>query len=385
MKIGILTQPLHNNYGGLLQAYALKEVLQSLGHEVIIINRQSKKVSTFRKFGSVLKSILIGRTIAPTFLMNESFKEEISRETRRFRVKYIPNLSQLITDNEDMHNLSNMGFDAYVVGSDQCWRPRYSPNIRNYFLDFAINDNRVKRIAYAASFGVSHWEFTNEDTAACSELLNKFNAISVREDSAIDLIKNKLGRDDAIHVLDPTMLLNKEHYNDLVESENAPASPGNLNVYVLDKTPEKDKLVRQIEAKLQLKAFQVLPVKRLNEQKVTKVNIEDFVYPYPAAWIRGFQDAKFVVTDSFHGTVFSILHNVPFIVIGNIERGLSRFQSLLKMFGLEDRLITDVDTIKIEYFTDKKIDWVRVNKILDQEREKSLEFLKKGLQIDLLN
>jgi exopolysaccharide biosynthesis predicted pyruvyltransferase EpsI len=382
MKIGVLTQPLHNNYGGLLQAYALKEVLQSLGHEVIIINRQSKKVSTFRKYGSVVKSILIGRTIAPNVLLNESFKEEISRETRRFREKYIPNLSQLITDNEDMHNLSNMGFDAYVVGSDQCWRPRYSPNIRNYFLDFAINDNRVKRIAYAASFGVSHWEFTNEDTAACSELLNKFNAISVREDSAIDLIKNKLGRDDAVHVLDPTMLLSKEHYNDLVELEKSSVTPGNLNVYVLDKTPEKDKLVRQIEAKLQLKAFEVLPLKRLNEQKVTKDNIEDFVYPNPAAWIRGFQDAKFVVTDSFHGTVFSILHNVSFIVIGNSERGLSRFQSLLKLFGLEDRLITDVDTTKIEYFTDKKIDWVRVNKILDQEREKSLEFLKKWLQVN---
>ena len=376
MKIGVLTQPLHNNYGGLLQAYALKEVLQSLGHEVIIINRQSKKVSTFRKYGSVVKSILFGRTIAPNVLLNESFKEEISRETRKFREKYIPNLTHLITDNEGMQDLNNMGFDVYVVGSDQCWRPRYSPNIRNYFLDFAINDNRVKRIAYAASFGVSHWEFTNEDTAACSELLNKFNAISVREDSAIDLIKNKLGRDDAVHVLDPTMLLSKEHYNDLVELEKSSVTPGNLNVYVLDKTPEKDKLVRQIEAKLQLKAFEVLPLKRLNEQKVTKDNIEDFVYPNPAAWIRGFQDAKFVVTDSFHGTVFSILHNVSFIVIGNSERGLSRFQSLLKLFGLEDRLITDVDTTKIEYFTDKKIDWVRVNKILDQEREKSLEFLK---------
>ncbi|MPM32388.1 hypothetical protein SDC9_78950 [bioreactor metagenome] len=382
MKIGILTQPLHNNYGGLLQAYALKEVLQSLGHEVIIINRQSKKVTTFRKYGSVVKSILIGRTIAPNAFLNESQREVISRETRKFREKYIPNLTHLITDNEGMQDLNNMGFDAYVVGSDQCWRPRYSPSIRNYFLDFAINDNRVKRIAYAASFGVSQWEFTNEDTDVCRELLKKFNAISVREDAAIDLIKNKLGRDDAIHVLDPTMLLSKEHYNNLRESEKIPDSPGNLNVYVLDKTPEKDKLVRQIEVKLQLKAFEVLPVKKINEQKVTKDNIEDFVYLNPASWIRGFQDAKLVVTDSFHGTVFSILHNVPFIVIGNIERGLSRFQSLLKMFGLEDRLITDVDTIKIEYFTDKKIDWARVNKILDKEREKSLEFLKKGLQVN---
>jgi hypothetical protein len=385
MKIGILTQPLHNNYGGLLQAYALKEVLQSLGHEVIIINRQSKKASTFRKYGSVVKSILIGRTIAPNVRLNESLKEVISSETRKFREKFIPNLTNLITDNEGMQDLNNMGFDAYVVGSDQCWRPRYSPSIRNYFLDFAINDNRVKRISYAASFGVSHWEFTNEDTSACSELLKMFNVISVREDSAIDLIKNKLGRDDAIHVLDPTMLLRKEDYNNLVESENAPDSPGNLNVYVLDKTTEKDMFVRQIEEELQLKAFEVLPVKRLNEEKVTKGNKEDFVYPNPAAWIRGFQDAKFVVTDSFHGTVFSILHNVPFIVIGNIERGLSRFQSLLKMFGLEDRLITVVDSVNIDNFANKNIDWSRVNKILNNEREKSLDFLNKGLKIDLLN
>jgi polysaccharide pyruvyl transferase WcaK-like protein len=382
MKIGILTQPLHNNYGGLLQAYALKEVLHSLGHEVIIINRQSKKVSSFRKFGSIAKSILFGRTIAPNVLLNEYLKGLISRETRKFREKFIPNLTHLITDNEGMQDLNNMGFDAYVVGSDQCWRPRYSPSIRNYFLDFAINDNRVKRIAYAASFGVSHWEFTNEDTDVCRELLKKFDAISVREDSAIDLIKNKLGIGDAIHVLDPTMLLSKEHYNDLVESEKSSVTPGNLNVYVLDKTPEKDKLVRQIEEKLQLKAFEVLPVQRLNEQKVSKGNIEDFVYPNPAAWIRGFQDAKFVVTDSFHGTVFSILHNVPFIVIGNSERGLSRFQSLLKLFGLEDRLITDVDSVNIGNFTYKNLDWSRVNKILNKERDKSLEFLKKGLQVN---
>lgn len=378
MKIGILTQPLHNNYGGLLQAYALKEVLQSLGHEVIIINRQSKKVSTFRKYGSVVKSILIGRTIAQNVLLNESFKEEISRETRKFREKYIPNLTHLITDNEGMQDLNNMGFDAYVVGSDQCWRPRYSPSIRNYFLDFAINDNRVKRIAYAASFGVSQWEFTNEDTDVCRELLKKFNAISVREDAAIDLIKNKLGRDDAIHVLDPTMLLSKEHYNNLRESENVPASPGNLNVYVLDKTPEKEKLVRQIEAKLQLKAFEVLPVKRLNEQKVTKVNIEDFVYPYPAAWIRGFQDAKFVVTDSFHGTVFAILFNKPFLTIGNKTRGMARFISLLNRFNLSDRLIISEDEPNIEEKL-KPINYNQVNTILSKEKEKSFEFLSNSL------
>ncbi len=380
MKIGILTQPLHDNYGGLLQAYALKEVLQEMGHEVIIINRQKKAPFPWRKYASIAKSILIGRRIHPNLFLKSAYREEMSRETRNFRSKYIPNLSHLITDNEGMKKLNTMGFDAYIVGSDQCWRPRYSPGIRNYFLDFAVNDSRVKRIAYAASFGVSHWEFTDEDTQACKELLQKFDAISVREDSAIELIKDHLGRTDAQHVLDPTMLLSTNQYKEIVDKEKIAPSPGNLKVYVLDKTPEKDNLVKLLESKLQLNAFEVLPAKRLNEEKVTKSNINDFVFPNPAAWLRGFQDAKFVVADSFHGTAFSILHNIPFIAIGNENRGLSRFQSLLKMFALEDRLVTDINSVNIDNFAEKDIDWERVNDVLEKEREKAVGFLKKGLQ-----
>lgn len=380
MKLAILTQPLHDNYGGLLQAYALKEVLQEMGHEVIIINRQSnRKVPLWKRFASITKSILIGRRVHPNLFLKSTYRDELSRETRKFRETYIPNLSHLITDNEGMQELNTMGFDAYIVGSDQCWRPRYSPGIRNYFLDFAVNDNHVKRLAYAASFGVSYWEFTDEDTMASKELLQKFDAISVREDSAIDLIKTHLGRTDAQHVLDPTMLLSPNQYKEIVDKEKIAPSPGNLKVYVLDKTPEKDNLVQLLESKLQLKAFEVLPAKRLNEEKVTKSNINDFVYPNPATWLRGFQDAKFVVTDSFHGTVFSILHNIPFIAIGNVDRGLSRFQSLLKMFGLEDRLITDINSANIDNFAEREIDWAIVNIILEKEKEKSKSYLCKNL------
>jgi polysaccharide pyruvyl transferase WcaK-like protein len=381
MKIGILTQPLHDNYGGLLQAYALKEVLQEMGHEVIIINRQSnRKVPLWRRYASIAKSILIGRRIHPNLFLKSTHREELSRETRKFREAYIPNLSHLITDNEGMQELNSMGFDAYIVGSDQCWRPRYSPAIQNYFLDFVANDCKAKRIAYAASFGVGHWEFTPEDTEKSKELLKKFDAISVREDSAIDLIKTHLGRIDAQHVLDPTMLLSPHQYKAIVDKEKIAPSPGNLKVYVLDKTPEKGNLVKLLEEKLQLNAFEVLPAKRLNEEKVTNSNINNFVFPNPAKWLRGFQDAKFVVTDSFHGTVFSILYNIPFIAIGNVDRGMSRFQSLLKMFGLEDRLVTDVSSFNIDNFAEKNIDWERVNDVLKKEREKAVGYLKNNLK-----
>lgn len=380
MKIAILTQPLLNNYGGLLQAYALKEVLKDMGHEVTIINRISKGAPQWRKYASIIKSIIKQRHISPNILMSQSLSDEISKETRQFRDKYFPELSELIIDQKGMKELNKIRFDAYIVGSDQCWRPRYSPAIGNYFLDFAIDDKEVRRISYAASFGVSHWEFREDNTVTCKELIKKFDAISVREDSAITLLSDYLDRPDAVHVLDPTMLLTPKQYAEIVKQENINSSAGSMKVYVLDKTPEKDNFIHRIEDKLQLKVFEVLPHKRLSDEKVTKKNINEFEYPNPAQWLRGFQDAKFVVTDSFHGTVFSILHNIPFIAIGNKDRGLSRFESLLNMFGLRDRLITDFDSLNIEAYINKEIEWNKVNEILEKERDKAVRFLGENLQ-----
>src|SRR5699024_3053721 len=131
MKIGILTLPLRDNYGGLLQAYALSEVLTNLGHEVQIINRRANKTTGLRKIASKVKGKILGRT-----QITQNQKNIISKETNSFREKYIPNLTNAIESEQEMLKLNNSDFDAYVVGSDQCWRPKHSPNIRNYFLDF---------------------------------------------------------------------------------------------------------------------------------------------------------------------------------------------------------------------------------------------------------
>ena len=380
LKIGMLTQPLHDNYGGLLQAYALKETLTSLGHDVIIINRQYPVSSKVKTLGSILKSRILRRPVSPKILLTKRQKDIISHHNISFREKYIPDLSHLITDNDGMYELNNLKICAYVVGSDQCWRPRYSPYIRNYFLDFAKDQKNIRRISYAASFGVSDWEFPEDDTRACKELLQKFDAISVREDSAIEMINKFLGRNDAIHVVDPTMILPVEHYMHIAKQEKTPESKGTLKVYILDKSKEKLRLVRQVEKAMDLQMFEVLPEKQLGSEAVNNANIKDFAYPGPAQWLRGYQDAKFVITDSFHGTVFSILFNIPFIAIGNDSRGLARFQSLLNMFGLNDRLIADLSNIDIDVFTKEKIDWQKVNSILDKEKKKAMDFLRTNLQ-----
>src|SRR5690606_7746874 len=130
----------------------------------------------------------------------------------------------------------------------------------------------------------------------CKNLIQNFDAVSVRESSGVELCKTYLNR-DAIHVMDPTMLLDTEVYKEITIVEGIEKSKGNLKVYILDKSEEKDGLVQLVEEKLNLKAFEVLPKKRLNEERVTDQNVSSFIYPSPAEWLRGFQDAKFVITD----------------------------------------------------------------------------------------
>ncbi len=373
-KIAILTQPLHDNYGGLLQAYALSKTLKDLGNEVLIVDRRSGHSSTIRKIASKIKHFFLGNKTHKKFTSKQQFI--VSQYTLKFRKKYLPNTTHEITDNRGMSELNKMGFDAYVVGSDQCWRPRYSPNITNYFLDFVEAQNNIKRIAYAASFGTADWEFTAKDTEACKALIQKFDAVSVREDSGIHLCKKYLNT-DADHVLDPTMLLLPDDYKTITKQENQTKSNGNLKVYILDKTSQKLDLIKYIEKKIDLKHFEVMPQNRLGHEKI--VNIEDYVFPAPEAWLRGYEDAKFVVADSFHGTVFAILYNVPFIAIGNKNRGMARFESLLRMFELEDRLITDFEAENIDNILKSCIDWNKVNNILEEKRQYALNFLKDNL------
>ncbi|HLT41983.1 MAG TPA: polysaccharide pyruvyl transferase family protein, partial [Sphingobacteriaceae bacterium] len=287
-----------------------------------------------------------------------------------------PNITEPITNNSGMKELNSMGFDGYVVGSDQCWRPKYSPQIANYFLDFASNEQEIKRISYAASFGVSNWEFNEEDTFLCSKFAQKFNAISVREDSGVNLVKKYL-KQEAVHVLDPTMLLDTGDYVRITENEKAVLSAGELKVYILDRSLKKGNIVEVLERRLGLRKFEVLPKKRFGIDKYD--NIEDFIYPGPVQWLQGYRDAKFVITDSFHGTVFSILFNVPFLVIPNSSRGVARFESLLKVFGLEDRLINNIDDFDTEKVIDSAIDWEMVNEKLAQERTKAIQFLNVNL------
>ena len=374
-NIGILTQPLHQNYGGLLQAYALQSTLKKFGYTPYIIDRNPKylKASLMRRIASHVKTTvykIMGRKRAYTCFLTNKERSIIALNTDYFINQCIQPKSEKLYTNKDMSLfIEKINPLALIVGSDQVWRPMYSPHLPTYFFDFAINNKEIKRLSYAASFGVSNWEFSKEQEDIARELIQLFDAVSVREDSGVELCAKYLNC-KAEHVLDPTMLLTKEDYIELVKKENEPISEGDLFTYVLDKTESKKEFITNVSEELGLKAFEVMPKKKITRSNINK-NIDDCVYPTVTKWLRAFMDAKFVVTDSFHGCVFSILFNKPFIAIGNKDRGLARFQSLLAMFNLEDRLNSDDLT--------QPIDWNAVNSKLTELRAKSMNFLKDTL------
>lgn len=372
MKIGILTLALGNNYGGLLQAYALQTILKAEGHHPIVLIRKSKnlKLDIMRSVRNCIFRVM------NKFYVTDRDKKELSKNMIYFSNHYITPQSPIIKSSKGLRKyVLNNSLDALVVGSDQVWRPSYSPCITNFYFDFA-NDIKIKKISYAASFGVDTWEYSSEDTEKCKKLIQEFNAISVRENSGIELCKNHLNSEAKL-VLDPTLLLNKEDYESLITREQEQQINGDLFCYVLDKSPVKSQIVDNISVALKYNPYFCMPEK-IAYSEMTRSNKAEFLYPPVTRWLRSFKDAKMVVTDSFHGCVFSIIFNKPFWVIGNSNRGLSRFKSLLCLFNLENRLI-DINRIS-DYTWNAPIDWENVNSIKEKLRKDSMSFIKEHLK-----
>lgn len=375
-KIAILTQPLKTNYGGILQNYALQKTLKDLGHQPITIDIDYIKYSNVRIFLSQIKNRIVDKIQGKKKkYFSDAEIKIIAKNSRSFIQNQINCSEKIINVNHLKSHFNASSYQTVIVGSDQTWRPKYSQNIFNYFLDFLQGNSQINKIAYASSFGTSEWEFNELQTESCAKLAKKFNAISVREDSGVELCKQYLGIKAEL-VLDPTLLVDKEQYIKLFSSLELSNNIGGLYTYVLDRNADKNLIIEKVSNKLNALEYKNQPKASL-EQLNSQI-LEDYVFPEVESWIKGFYDADYVITDSFHGTVFSILFNKPFIAIANEERGASRFISLLKQFGLENRLISNAHNITDE-FIEEKIDYEIVNKRLLILKQKSLEFLSTKL------
>ena len=367
-KICILTQPLWHNYGCLLQAYALQKCLKAMNYEVVTDQYPRRFLSSFGKVKDKSKRMIahyvLGRKTVNTnpFYPTEKSWEKICSNTSRFVKERIDTVDFFNGNQFPSKEMINR-FDTFVIGSDQVWRDSYS-RVESYFGDFLETDDK-KIFSYAASFGLSDWQFDIERTEKLRKLVKKFRSVSVREKDAVELCRDNLNI-EAKWVLDPTMLLSKEDYISLFKDKFPEKSEGNLMTYIFDSSEEKDYLIKLVEAERKLNAFTVMAHE--NEE-----------FPAVEKWLKGFYDAKFVLTDSFHGMVFSIIFEKPFLVILNKKRGSSRFLSLLSALGLEDRLIEQVEDFDTQLLK-KDIDYEKIRKKLFVLVDKSKAFLIDSLE-----
>lgn len=358
MKIGILTLPFNNNYGGFLQAYALQTVLEKKGYEVVIVNRRGRTISFFKKIKRAIRSLIYTIIKLEYHPLGDPYKY-MGERMHKFVNKYM-HLSQPIYNSTELHKYFNENkLDAVVVGSDQLWRPDYVPNVEDYFLGYLPAG--VKKFSYAASFGIKKPMYTSAQMKSCGDAISKFDIVTLREKSGIDII-DEFGwnRPDAKVVLDPTMLLDSDHYNSLIKDYTTPKSfIGKVLNYVLDSNVEIEHIIDSIEKELNIQSEYIINPKKRKQAS--------YIFPSIEEWLCAFRDAEFVITDSFHGTVFSILYHKPFIAYANNDRGVDRFITLLETFNLHDRLVFDRSNVK--NLLTKSIDWAYVDSVLINNRK----------------
>ena len=377
MRIAVVTLPLHTNYGGLLQAFALKNVLEGMGHSVTVLDLKDKMPAPkgikapFKYMGRMLRRLVKGSE-GPEVFKELRYRRELpvlATYTSSFVDRYIS--PRLIGSYKDVR----VGeYDAFIVGSDQVWRPLYFRGIEDAFLKFTRGWD-VLRIAYAASFGTDKLEYEYTQLEECSRLLADFDAVSVREDAAVGMCEEWLDHDGAVHVLDPVMLPDADIYRSFASSQEKHPAEGRIMTYILDPSDEKKHVVEFMERVSGLGTYDssVRPY-------VVGRPLSERVVPPVEQWLAAFADCEIVVTDSFHGCVLSVLMHKRFVAVGNSRRGMSRLNSFLSMFGLEQRLVHGIDPEDDGSFLLSDIDWERVDAVLQQQREKSLGFIKDSLK-----
>ena len=371
MKIGILTLPLHVNYGGILQAYALQKILLDLGHTPFLIERKRKKhnPSFLVLLKRIIKKYVLRRRVELLYEKRYNYEMPIiCQNTWNFVDKYI----KIYRYDSCLNDINEWIFDGIIVGSDQIWRKVYfeslvEKNILNAFLSFCSSWS-IKRISYAASFGVDHWEYDNNETKKIGDLLKNFDIVTVRETDGVSMLKKHLDI-DAKQVLDPTLLLNKNDYLHLINVARVTKKEERLLCYILDNNKEKEDLVTELANRLQVSIFYAN-----SKAEDGEAPLVERIQPPVEQWLCDFYNARYVITDSFHACVFSIIFNKPFWVIGNKKRGLSRIRSLLKLLNLDDRIIDNSICL------DSNIDWGNVNIRIERLKEKSLDLLEKSLE-----
>ena len=357
MRIGILTFHWAQNYGAVLQCYALKSKLEDMGHEVLIIDRLPKYQGILRR-------------------LYHRFSYEYSLSWLKFsrfnRHWLVPKTGRYTTQQSLEHFGEKEKLDAVIVGSDQVWR--WDIMGYNYFLDF-IRKGTARKYAYAASFGLSHWESRELDANQIKLLLKEFEAISVREQTGVSICNQVFGVPAQL-VIDPTLLYDADDY-EAVFLRNCPKEPSNKVVtYILgEENLEQCQHISQWAEGLGMEHRELYwtrlgyPALKKGTNFFFHLSVED--------WLDEIRNAAYVITNSYHCMVFAILFRKKFVVLNHVSGGSDRIRTLLSALQLKYRFFASSDDFyQLKEVLDTPVSYDEVEERIHACRREAVSFLE---------
>lgn len=367
MNVKVITRHSPSNYGSLLQSIATVKTIEGLGHDCSIIDYQRPderglkgvltQVNCKAGFGNPLKKLAYIAIRYPI----EKFAQACFDEMRKKYLKMTSRCSSHV-------DLKKISADAFITGSDQVWGPMMNGVYDSaYFLQFVGKDSR--KLAYAASFGKT--KFDESTVEAYKKMLSEYDKIAVREKSAVSLLE-EWGLDNCLgQVLDPTLLLNSKTWKDLLVSKHDSQKYANRNyilVYQIHNDPKLSDYAKRIARQTGKELLRVNPYLHQKYRGGKFICCPDL-----GEFLALIDNASCIITDSFHGTCFSINFGKQFIeILPNNATG-TRNQSILELTGLSNRILRDFDDYSL---INQMIDYNEVHHILEVEREKSIDVMK---------
>lgn len=381
MKIGIITTFKANNYGAELQAYATQQKLRNMGYDAELIdylfykNRKHKYTKDdrpWRRFPlkEIIRHYVLYRIVNPILdILGNALSRSMKMRTRNF-LEFHENNSKMSKTYYSMQELYNaeMDYNVYCVGSDQVWNPATASSLEPHFLSFAPKDKL--KFSYASSFGVSDLE--EEIKPKYKDGLANLDYISCRECQGVELVKLLTGR-DAMHVLDPTLLLNGDEWRTVAQYSMCPEKGKYILLYNIIELDEIYQLARKISRET---GYPIIKLCKRGLLLKEYEGVRNIPTAGPADFLGLIDNAYMLITNSFHGFVFAINLNTPvWVMIDENAKNNSRLESIMNLLGFNKRLLnTKYDINGMDFKED--LDFENAHKILDNEREKSIDYLR---------
>lgn len=360
MKTATITFHSAHNYGSMLQAFALQQTLHSLGVENDIINlRVDSQKQMYARPSLLSKKFIFARTLRGLQRKHDLFEYFLAERLK---------LTEEINDPEALEQLDKE-YDMFIAGSDQIWNPECTDFTFAYYLPFAS-----RRISYATSFG-PHGQAVQDNAARIGSELEKFHAISVREQGSADIVKSLTGIEAEI-LPDPVVLLDKARWDEL-----AGATPIRRGKYIFTYTPVPRHAFASLSHNIgkELKMANVTSLVRPTMASIINhAGFEKKLDCGPIEFLNLIRHSSLIISGSFHAVLFAILFEKPFYAV--CEGPDNRISHLLKVTGLEERLIY-MDDYRSKIANWQDIDFSKARETIGEMRQKGIEYLKRNCAI----